>query len=513
MKKVIKSFSLLATCFCLSEIVYAQGDIDAIRYSSQSITGTARSLSMAGAFGALGADFTTLSTNPAGIALYKRSEFTITPALENRITSSDYLGMNAIDNKLRFNLGNLGIVWAFPKEKKNSAWKGFAFGMGYNRLNSFHSRSFYQGVNTQNSLLDSYVEEAMGNDPNQLYNNYPYSSGLAYEAYAIDVYGNDTMNYFSVIPDSTIGKTPTYGELQRRTKETYGLNGEIVLSFGGNYNDKVYWGVTLGFPYVRYHEDVFYEERDHNNSIEFDSANGNGAYAQAYNFSSFGLVQSLYTYGNGFNAKFGLIFKPIDVLRLGVAIHTPAWYNMHDEYATTMMTSFENGNNYSYDSPLGTYNYDLTTPFRAIGSAAFIFRQTGLISVDYEYVDYTTAKLHAHDYSFADENYIIKNSYAQQHNLRAGVEYKAGILSVRGGYGFSTGVFKKGVSSTDTDQHKNTYSGGLGIREEKYFVDFGYSYSKSNEFYRPYTLENQVVQGVTSEITDHRFLLTVGFRF
>ena len=32
--------------------------------------------------------------------------------------------------------------------------------------------------------------------------------------------------------------------------------------------------------------------------------------------------------GTGFNMKFGLIFKPIQQLRFGLAIHTPTWYHL-----------------------------------------------------------------------------------------------------------------------------------------------------------------------------------------
>jgi hypothetical protein len=505
MKRVLKSFLLLVISFCIVEKVSGQDDIDAIRYSQTSLAVTARSLSMAGAFGALGADFSSLSTNPAGIAFYRKSEFTFTPGIEDRVTTTNYLGKNSQDNKSNFFFGNIGFVWAYPKENKKSDWKGFAFGLGYNRLSSYHSRNYYEGVNKNNSLLDSYAEEAMGQTTDNVFNNYPYSSGLAYEAYAIDVYADDTTNYFSMIPNG--------GELQRRTTETTGSNGEFVISFGGNYNNKIYWGATLGFPNVHFHEDIFYEERDVDNTIQFDSTGGNAAYANLYNFKSFLLSETKSTHGYGFNAKFGLIFRPVDMLRFGIAFHTPTYYNMHDEYITSMTTNFENGNSYSFDSPFGTYDYELTTPFRLMGSAALIFKQHGIFSVDYEFVDYTTAKLHAYDYAFADENSVIRNSYTQQNNIKAGVEWKYGIFAFRGGAGYSTGVLKSSVSSTNTDQHKIIYSGGIGVREEAYFVDFGYSYTQSNEFYRPYTLTYEPVEGAFSKIKDHQFLLTVGFRF
>ena len=62
---------------------------DAVRYSLLDVGGTARSVGIGGAIGALGADFSVLSTNPAGAAAYRRSEFTFTPALD--ISSVDAL--------------------------------------------------------------------------------------------------------------------------------------------------------------------------------------------------------------------------------------------------------------------------------------------------------------------------------------------------------------------------------------------------------------------------------------
>ena len=69
MKSINKFFllALFAFPFCAN----AQTDIDALRYSQTSIAGTARFTSMAGAFGALGGDFSSLATNPAGVAIYR----------------------------------------------------------------------------------------------------------------------------------------------------------------------------------------------------------------------------------------------------------------------------------------------------------------------------------------------------------------------------------------------------------------------------------------------------------
>ena len=74
-----------------------------------------------------------------------------------------------------------------------------------------------------------------------------------------------------------------------------------------------------------------------------------------------------------------------------------------------MQTDF---NDVTIDSPDGYYEYHLSTPMKAIASVALIFNTYGLISLDYEYVDYASAKFNVEDYDFNDENNIkeiIKN--------------------------------------------------------------------------------------------------------
>ncbi|MDR2917287.1 MAG: hypothetical protein LBV74_21035, partial [Tannerella sp.] len=55
--------------------IFAQGnEIDAFTLTNSDLGGTARSMSMAGAFGALGGDISAISNNPAGLGIYRSSE-------------------------------------------------------------------------------------------------------------------------------------------------------------------------------------------------------------------------------------------------------------------------------------------------------------------------------------------------------------------------------------------------------------------------------------------------------
>jgi hypothetical protein len=162
---------------------HAQTDVDAFRYSRLSITGTGRFTGMSGAFGALGGDFTSLSYNPAGIAIYRSSEFLFTPSIYVGKTVSTFLGQEFDERKYNFNFGNVGLVYTRKlSESSSPGWKSWNFGLGYNRLANFHNRNYYEGLNRQNSLVDHFAEQAHGLNPSNLD---PFFEGLAYETYLI----------------------------------------------------------------------------------------------------------------------------------------------------------------------------------------------------------------------------------------------------------------------------------------------------------------------------------------
>src|SRR5688572_4542491 len=232
----------------------AQNDVDALRYSQTSLAGTARYTSMAGAFSALGGDFSVLSNNPAGIAVYKRSEFSMSPSLFKEKSESDYLGRTTADNKYNFNFGNAGFIFTYRLSRNDTSrgWKNWNFGLGYNRINNFHAASTYEGVNNNNSLLDRYVEQANGINDSFITSTFPFDAGMAYQTYLIDTITGDPSHYYSAIQN--------YGETQRRSVESKGSMGEFDFSFGANYSNRFYLGASIGIASLRYIENSTYEE-------------------------------------------------------------------------------------------------------------------------------------------------------------------------------------------------------------------------------------------------------------
>jgi len=460
----------------------SQNDIDAMRYSQITFGGTARFSSMAGSMGALGADFSTLSFNPAGIAMYRKTELMISPALYFNRATSTFHNREAEDSKLNFNIGNLGFVGTF-KMKESSPWKTVNFGFGFNRVNNFHNRTLIEGENKTSSLLDTYVNSANGSSSRDFDG---FSTNLAWQTYLINP--TDTIN---LLYDHVI---KNYGQFQRKSSESSGRMGETVISFGGNYNDRLLLGATLGILTTRYFEDVTFEERD-----EKDTISG---------FEYFTLTQSLTTRGSGVNFKLGAIFKATDWLRLGAAVHTPTVLTLKDNYSSSMQSNLDNGDHYEEESPKGAFDYTITTPMRAIGSAAFIIQKRGLINVEYEYVDYSDAKLNSTPNVFSNVNSAIRSKYTSTQNIRVGGEVRLDPIAIRLGYALYGSPFAAGENKNAA---RTSYTAGLGYRENNYFVDFAYVLTMHQE--DSYLYDPKIVDATKGKFRSSHFMITLGARF
>ena len=301
-----KNISTAVLVLMVAGTALAQNENDVLRYSQLTFGGTARSSAMGGSMGALGADFSTLSGNPAGIGVYRRSEISITPQLSFQSNTANYNGTSSEDQKMNFNLGNVGIVLTKNLERRNSEWKFVQFGLGLNRLADFQSRTTTSGVSSA-SLLDVYRDNAAGFTPDELMQQQRYSSNLAYQSYLLDTTSNN-VNYVNPL-------APGEKVTQTKTTETKGAYNETVLTLGGNYMDKLFLGFTLGLPTINYTENTVYTETTTTPGMS--------------NFQSMTLNQYLNTTGNGVNFKFGAIYKPIESVRVGLAVHSPTWLSMH----------------------------------------------------------------------------------------------------------------------------------------------------------------------------------------
>lgn len=468
--------------------VSAQNETDALRYSQTSPTGTARFAALGGAFGALGSDFTTLSFNPAGIAFYRSSEFSFTPSIYNSISTSDYRETTTKDNKLNFNFGNIGFVRTRIRNKEGSTygWLNFNLGIGYNRLNSFQNRVNIEGQNFDHSIADAFASQAYGTHYNDLQNSNPFDANLAWYTYVIDTAAGANSAYTTPMGN--------YGQMQKLQATTRGSLGETVIAFGGNYSNRLYLGATIGIPNVRYQSQKIYEETDDTDTIP--------------NFTSMKYTESLRTSGNGFNLKLGAIYRITDWVRVGAAFHTPTYFRLTDTWSSAMSSKIYN-QDFSAESPTGTFQYSLTTPLKAIASVGFIAGKAGLISLDYEYVNYSTAKLNSSNYNFSTENKNVNDNYHGTGNIRIGTEWRYKIFSARAGYVIFGSPYSKTFKIDNS-----TLSFGAGVRTKGFYTDAAYllNFSQKNR-YNLYVLDATTAASAEVNTIAGSFMMTFGFRF
>ena len=473
---------LLITALICTGVYYslsAQNEIDALRYSQVYYSGTARATAMGGSFGALGGDFSSLSTNPAGIGIYKNNEITLSPSLYFTVLKSNYNNSLNDDRKYNFNLGNFGAVFVI-KPKKESSCKGIQFGIGFNRLNNYNYSAYMEGPNSKTSILDDYLFSAQGVQPQDLGS---FDTKLAFDTYLIDTVGSLT-NYYSVIQHG--------GTLQTKSMNVSGSNNELVITIGGNWNDKLYIGGTFAFPYLRYYESSTYEETDKGDTVP--------------NFKHMAYNYYLETHGSGFNFKLGAIYRITDWLRIGAAFHTPTFYSMKDKWSSDMKSQFDDGSIYSAKSPDGTFDYHLNTPFKVNGSLGFVIGKYALITGEYEFVDYRTAILKSATYRFNDENRAIDKSLYFQSNVRAGFEVKINPVALRAGYTFSTNPY----NNTLYGGHRQAFSGGVGVKFDRFFLDAAYSYTLLKQNYYLYP---SAYYPVNNKLIAHNAMVTFGVKF
>ena len=479
MKRNIFTISLLVI---LTTGLAAQNEQDVLRYSFVQTGGSTRSLSMGGALGAVGADFSSLAINPAGLGVYRSGEFSLTADYNSYRSNSSYLGNNMTDNGFKMGFSHFGAVVPIKVNKDGEGIKGISFAIGYNKLKDYGQNITMKGINNTNSLVDGFVNTANGTKGNWD----PFTDGLAWETYLID-YDSIAGVYFSDFTGNH------YGQTQRRTVSTKGALGEYNFSLGANLSDRLYFGAALGIQHVSYSEVWEHSESDPNNVINF--------------FEGFTFRNSLATSGNGVNLKLGLLARPLDFLRIGASVQTPTVLKLSDDFRSSMSTDLADGQPTHTSQANGDFKYSITTPFRATGSIALIFKQFGLISLDYEYVDYSTGRLRSSDYDYFNENEAVTMRYKACSNLRLGGELRfMGSYYLRAGYAFYGSPYV--AEEPNAGRNLNYFSGGVGYRDNSYFIDLGFGRLATDQTYFLYGDNSAEVANANFRVS-----ATLGFKF
>ena len=509
----MKTFFFITISLFYFSSLFAQEPADALRYSWITQSGTARNQSIGGASGSLGGEFSTLFTNPAGLGFYKTDEFVLTPGISLQKNKSTYRSTVGSMDKNNFIYGASGLLFSFPSYR-GGPLKNFTLALGINQAASFANDVYYKGTNNNSSYSEKYLEELANNnvtDPNHAANDYPFGSSLALNTYLIDTVNNSQgrfTGYKTLAPIAT-------GLTQEKTIHTKGGITDLALGGALNFRDKLFFGATITVPILNYQRNSLFKESD--------------ATANVTNrFNYFTVDETLKTTGVGLNAKLGLIYKPVEYVRLGLALHSPTYYQVTDKYSTTINTDLEgfggagiktqSSDQFTGNVPAES-KYNLVTPWRVIASGSYVFRevenvkrQRAFITADVEYVDYSASKFTAADGAADTKNYfaniksVINQQYKGAFNVRLGGELKFNTIMVRLGGAYYGNPYRGEKAD------KIRIGGGLGYRDKGIFIDLGYVYSVNRDVEYAYRLDAKNNDAAMLKNKAGNVVLTVGWK-
>ena len=487
---------------------------DALRFSQTYIGGSARTQALGGSNVALGAEMTSISGNPAGLGMYNRSEISITPGFTFGTNQTNLNGSKVNNQSTYGHLDNIGLV-INNSNGGVGGWLGGSFGFSVNKINDFNSEYKYSASNSQNSIIDYFIESANGIPAG----NFPSLeeasdiTTLAYYTYLIGPQNvidpaNPDDEYFS---DVTSFIRPTLN--QEELIKTSGSQYQWSLSYGGNLADVLYVGFGLGVVSINYNAQKTFIESD------FDYSADDPTYDP---ITAVTLDEDLKIKGTGFNATFGLILRPVSFFRLGASITTPTMYQLDDTYNATLAADW---NNFFYSDLVGgdtvlnyleartadvVSRYSLSTPLKATVGTAIFLGKLGFITADIEYLDYSSAWLKSNDFSMDADNDYIKNNFTEALNLKAGVEIRLDALRLRAGYALDQVPTNVDLDYKSANQR---ISAGVGLHMENFFADFTIINSQVNGSYSPYLLADNSQPEVQLWTNNFSGLLTLGFSF
>jgi long-subunit fatty acid transport protein len=496
MKKAALLIILVSAIFLKSN---SQNVDDALRYSQIFYNGSARFMGMGGAFSALGGDLSSISLNPAGTGVFRTPEFSITlPQMYYNNNSANWNGLTKSNFTNPWRMGQIGAVISIIPAGSGAGLVNLNLAYSFNRTNNFSESITIQGVSNNSSITDSWIAQANGNTKSQL----PDAAWLANQTYLIDTLSGSNTQYASILSYYGENANNSYGQTIKRVITNEGYSAEHAISIGGNLSNIFYFGATLGINKIDYSGLYQHEEIDDANII--------------YDFKNLTYTDHLEATGTGYSLKLGAIVKPIESLRLSLALHSPVYYRISEYYFDNLTSTFDTfvdgQNKYEASNSPMRYKYTLTTPFRVITGVAVQIKKLALLSLDYDYVNYSMAQFSkaSDGYNYSNENQSIKDILKSTSNVRLGAEFRISNIYLRGGYSYYGKAFK----STEPNKNLN-YQGpsiGFGFRQQRFYFDMAYSRLSGTSKYYMYD-DPGYLDPASITTSRNTITATLGFKF
>jgi long-subunit fatty acid transport protein len=471
----------------------AQTDQDLFLFSQNNLTGNARFTAMGGAFGALGANFGVASTNPAGLGFYTRHEVSMSLAVGVWNSETKYKDKTRSAFEYSFQIPDAHYVFSTHDAR-------FQFGVGVNRLNDFNTRTSIEG-NSNSSFTNRIAENANGIPLNSLGG----LEALAYDGILIEQNGSPEAapnTYFANLQDAEMN--------QRQTTKTNGNLTELAFTFSGNIDEKFYYGVTLGVPILDYSEE---------STLKENVRSADDFVIDTLGFTDFTYAHDYDVNGTGINLKIGVVYKPINSVRIGLAFHTPTVFSIRQKFKRELEVNMRNveyreygweGSGGFYGSQDLDFKYKFFTPAKGILSLGFVIGTYGVIGIEGELLSYRSIKMLSDDGIADIANEEIKNKYQKISGVvKFGTEWRVSVVSLRAGYNYRSNPY---IDKKDNLWSSHLVTGGVGVRLNKSLsFDLGVMYVFNPETYYPYYLDNAKTSILPDKVNTNKMLYTLTF--
>lgn len=505
---------LLVIFILFSNILFSQTISDALLISQGYVHGSARYQSMGGAFTSLGGELSSMNLNPASGAVFFSSEASV--SYSNSMVNNDvsFYNKGGEANKTYNNVNQLGVIFIIEEPENNSSIVKYGIGVNYSRLNNFNEQiNFAANNDTQievysgkdlmyrgySSFVASLLLEADGYIPDDL----GPVEGMAYDNFLIDIndvkspfYDSKYLDYsddFPLYVSSAIAKN----SFQNYTLDRSGRSGEYTFSFSMDVNEKLYIGASYNRTNIDMMTSISLSESEFSES----------SYVDKFTYRSF-----VNTSGNGSSVSLGAILKANKYIRLGLSYHSSTKYNLMDLYSYSLSVKYkkppsDESASLTYSEKLEDeyFTYTIYTPRKLNTGISAIFGTLGLISLDYEYLNYSSMSFEPES-DFEEENKNIKQQLKNtSNNIRLGTEWNVSYVSLRGGYTYRQSPYRDEKIKSSIQ----SLSLGIGFNFNDWNFDVSYQQFMNTQDY--YIYEVDLVDAANIDRTEQNIVATLRF--
>lgn len=461
--------------------------------ATEDLNGTARYVGMGGAMDALGAEISTMGSNPAGIGLFRKNQVSASLSVVSQEDGKTFQN----GSKTHVSFDQIGVV--FSGRTGKTSYLNFGFNFHKNR-NFNHVLYAARALNGSSQSTQTVIKDGVG------LSDTPAWSQL------------DDLYYGNMLYDKSTDMIYSYeGEAYDFNRAVTGYIGEFDFNISGNIKNRLYLGLTVGVQNVNYKNYSEYYETLNSTEVTDVLISDNHKIT-----------------GTGFNIKAGLIFRPVEEspFRIGLSVASPTFYRLTTENYTTI------GGNVDRSSAKEDFRFN--TPWKfglSLGHTVGNYLALGAV---YEYADYGACDMRTIDGTYYDPYYDTYSSSSSTdnnmkrhteetlkgvHTVKLGAEFKVDKnIALRLGYNYVSPMYKEdgvrdqtiyspGVYYASTTHYinwKDTHriTAGVGFSFDKFRLDLAYQYNTRKGDFYPFMKDLAVTYvdeatGASEELRNH----------